>query len=48
METMNRDSQNSSGTNYPVKKAKTVFVILGYLCCLLGGYKWNREHQFVS
>ena len=26
METMNRDSQNSSGTNYPVKKAKTVFV----------------------
>ena len=37
METMNRDSQNSSGTNYPVKKAKTVFVILGYLCCLLGG-----------
>lgn len=27
METMNRDSQNSSGTNYPVKKAKTVFVI---------------------
>lgn len=27
METMNRDSQNSSGTNYPVKKAKTVFSI---------------------
>lgn len=27
METMNRDSQNSSGTNYPVKKAKTVFRI---------------------